>query len=472
MKILVLNCGSSSLKYQLINMETEEVLASGKYERIGESEAFLTHKANGQKITLKKPAYNHTEAIEFTLEQLTNTEYKVIDRLKEINSIYSTNVQYVVGVDIVDDYTIQINLDREVPFFEYNLTFPIMSKEYYETEDFVNTSKNANPVGTGKYKITAVEPSYIILEKNQNWWDKEKNLTIEKITINLYSSIGELYNSFKIGNIDEISTENNNIQEYIGTIGYNPKEIKGREHTFLALNTANNFLSKIEVRRAISYCIDKENINSNVLGHKCYTSSFPLDYGNWLSKEQDSSSGYNVEQAKQILADSGWTYRNQYWQKRENGKTQRIELNLLTKQSDLAVAQNIEAQLESQGIRINIVQVSNEQYKSSIASRSYDIAICNITMSPSPDLEIFFGEGNMANYMTDETRNIINEVKNTTDEAVLQERYKRLIEIYKTEIPYISLYFNKYTVAYSSGLVGELTPTWFYQYYGIEGWYK
>ena len=47
MKILVLNCGSSSLKYQLINMETNDVLASGKYERIGEEEAFITHKVNG-----------------------------------------------------------------------------------------------------------------------------------------------------------------------------------------------------------------------------------------------------------------------------------------------------------------------------------------------------------------------------------------------------------------------------------------
>ena len=87
MKILVLNCGSSSLKYQLINMETEEVLASGKYERIGEEEAFITHKALGKKVEIKKPAYDHKEAIEFTLEQLTNPEYKVIDSLDEIEAI-------------------------------------------------------------------------------------------------------------------------------------------------------------------------------------------------------------------------------------------------------------------------------------------------------------------------------------------------------------------------------------------------
>ena len=87
MKILVLNCGSSSLKYQLINMETEEVLASGKYERIGEEEAFITHKAQGKKVEIKKPAYDHKEAIEFTLAQLTNPEYKVIETLEEIEAI-------------------------------------------------------------------------------------------------------------------------------------------------------------------------------------------------------------------------------------------------------------------------------------------------------------------------------------------------------------------------------------------------
>ena len=87
MKILVLNCGSSSLKYQLINMETDEVLASGKYERIGEKEAFITHKACGKKVKIDHIAMDHTEAIDFTLKQLTNPEYKVIDSLDEVSAI-------------------------------------------------------------------------------------------------------------------------------------------------------------------------------------------------------------------------------------------------------------------------------------------------------------------------------------------------------------------------------------------------
>ena len=61
MKILVVNCGSSSLKYQLINMEDESVLAKGNFERIGEQESFLTHKVKYfvQPIIFKKILANY-----------------------------------------------------------------------------------------------------------------------------------------------------------------------------------------------------------------------------------------------------------------------------------------------------------------------------------------------------------------------------------------------------------------------------
>ena len=111
MKILVLNCGSSSLKYQLINMDTDEVMASGKNERIGEDEAFITHKVAGRKVEIKKAAYNHKEAIQFTLEQFTNPEYKVIDSLNEINAIGHRMVhggEKITESVIITDETIKI----------------------------------------------------------------------------------------------------------------------------------------------------------------------------------------------------------------------------------------------------------------------------------------------------------------------------------------------------------------------------
>ena len=95
-----------------------------------------------------------------------------------------------------------------------------------------------------------------------------------------------------------------------------------------------------------------------------------------------------------------------------------------------------------------------------------------MTLSPSPNLDTFFGDGNLSNYSNEEVTNIMNEVKNTTDENILKEKYQRLIEIYKTDIPYISLYNNKYTVAYNNELAGTEQPNWFYQFYNIENWHK
>ncbi len=87
MKILVLNCGSSSFKYQLINMEDESVMAKGNYERIGIGESFLTHKVGEEKFKITHPVKNHDEAIKFVMEQLTDKEHGVISSLDEINAI-------------------------------------------------------------------------------------------------------------------------------------------------------------------------------------------------------------------------------------------------------------------------------------------------------------------------------------------------------------------------------------------------
>lgn len=87
MKILVLNCGSSSLKYQLINMDEKSVMAKGNYERIGEQEAFLTHKVNKEKHVLKQGVMTHDKALEIILQQLLHKEYGVITSLKEVDAI-------------------------------------------------------------------------------------------------------------------------------------------------------------------------------------------------------------------------------------------------------------------------------------------------------------------------------------------------------------------------------------------------
>ena len=87
MKVLVINAGSSSLKYQLFDMENEKVIAKGNCEKIGLNQPFLKHKANGKETILNIAMPSHKEAIESVLKILTDKEYGVIEDLKEISAV-------------------------------------------------------------------------------------------------------------------------------------------------------------------------------------------------------------------------------------------------------------------------------------------------------------------------------------------------------------------------------------------------
>ena len=88
MKILVLNCGSSSIKYALYNMDTKEVMTSGGAERVGLDGAFVKVKlANGEKKQIMHDIPEHTEGVKFIFSLLTDSEIGVIKDLKEIDAV-------------------------------------------------------------------------------------------------------------------------------------------------------------------------------------------------------------------------------------------------------------------------------------------------------------------------------------------------------------------------------------------------
>ncbi len=88
MNVLVINCGSSSLKYQLISSDTEEVLAKGLCERIGIEGSAITHQPAGKdKVTTKVDMPDHTAAVKYVIEKLTDPDVGVVGSLDEIDAV-------------------------------------------------------------------------------------------------------------------------------------------------------------------------------------------------------------------------------------------------------------------------------------------------------------------------------------------------------------------------------------------------
>lgn len=85
-KILVINAGSSTIKYQLLDMETEKVLAKGNVEKINEKGAFLRHKANGKETKIETEIPNHKKGMEMVIDALTSKEIGVVKNISEIDA--------------------------------------------------------------------------------------------------------------------------------------------------------------------------------------------------------------------------------------------------------------------------------------------------------------------------------------------------------------------------------------------------
>ncbi|MDO5556038.1 MAG: ABC transporter substrate-binding protein [Clostridia bacterium] len=412
-------------------------------------------------VKLKEDIYWH-DGTKFTAKDVIFT----IQNLKNdnIKSIYKENVKNIQEAKQIDDYTIKIILTEEVPFFEYMMCIPILASHGYDEETL--NYKTTVPIGTGKYKIMEIKDDTIKIEKA----DFKSEAKILKINIIIKKSAKDLYTALIKNEIDFMITDNIKYEEYIGKMGYNVNNSINRNFEYLVLNNKRKILSDKKVRKAISYAIDRQNINYEIYKNKYNICDFPLDYGSYLFKVEDIFE-YNINKSKSILIEDGWLYENNVWKKENNI----LALDLIVNQENenrMIVGEKIKKQLNEIGVIINIVKVDNNRYNNYIKNKNYDMILTGGIISNSPNLETYFGENNISNFYSKEIMSILKETNNIEDKEILKEKYLIMQQIYKEEVPFISLYFNSIFVLTNVDLKGDLSHNWYNLYYNIDNWYK
>lgn len=411
-------------------------------------------------------SYFSSNDVKYTIDRLKSKEAK--------NSVYAENVRSLKEVDIIDNTTLKIILSEKVQHYQYFLNFPILSSSYYGKDNFWNTDKNEAPITTGRFQITKTPGNMIILTKNLNWWNRENdNSIIERVTINFYSTVAEMYNAFKLGSIDLISTTNKDYKKYVGKIGYKTKEIEGRNFVFLALNTQSEFLSDVNVRKALKYAINKDEIATKIYEKSYSKAKFPLLTTNFLSLDKNETE-FNLGEMEKHLKDAGWYLRRKQWQRTVNYRTKKLEMTLVVRKNSnrVKVAEYIRDSLAEQGIIINVIQASDDQYQKYLENKNYDILLAEITNPISPDLTSYFAKGNLSNFENDEAKEILKNIQSITNEEELKSKYKKLYEIYNSEVPYIGIARSKIYVLTNSYLNGEIESRWYNLFFKFKDWYK
>ena len=214
----------------------------------------------------------------------------------------------------------------------------------------------------GKYWFKEMKNTTAIYVVNEKYYNHDFKPIINEIYVTTYNSMGEIYNAFKAGNVDIITTNLNNAAEYIGTEGYERVDIKGRDFHFLSMN---NKKIGLEDRKKITEGL---GINQIITGLGVLYSGYPLDYG---------ISQYN-----------GTVLNNQEEADKEKDFKNINRTIIVNEANSLQVqmAERIVEQLNKKGAKVKLTKLKSDKYYKQIENKEYDMAIIGIRQSYIPDI--------------------------------------------------------------------------------------
>ena len=335
----------------------------------------------------------------------------------------------------IDDVTYIIKLDegktwengRRVQVEDVENTIEVIKKENTIYKENVQKIEQIEKIDETTMKIYLTEPvnffEYflcfpITIESSDN-----------KIIVKLFKNSTELYNNFTRENVDIIITKNPNYENYIGNIGFEETIIPGRTFYYILLEN----ISDVNMRKWLDMATNKEKLIYNLYNKKYIPANTPLAYGSYL----------NLSNEKQQEKD-----QELFTQKKMN-------LTISVKNEDKIIAEKMQEQLKEYGINLRI-----QTYQNSKA----DLILKKQTTTITPDISQYFSEEKMKKQIKQ-----ANEIEN---KQILKQKYQQILNEYKEQMPFISLFFDSYIILHNNKLKGDFSGNWYNIFYNVDGWYK
>lgn len=367
-----------------------------------------------------------------------------------------------VGVKVIDDKTLEIDLEYSVPYFldilSWHLLLPL-KQEMVEKNPKGWASDPATLVSNGPFKISEWKNNdYIMLEKNPNYWDA-KNVKLKKLKLAMITNNNTALTAYKTGDVDLI-TEIPAVQL--------PKLIKSGEAKanpqlgpyFFCVNVTKKPLDDARVRKALSLAIDREAIVKSVLrgGQKVSDGFIPYEVPDGENEKDFRSNGKkyidskaNVDEAKKLLAEAGYP----------DGKGF-PEISILYNTSEMhkSVTEAIQA-MWKKNLGINI-KLTNQEYKVFVSTRAqgdYEIArhgyIADFFDAGSLfDLWTTDSPNNSAKYSNPKYDEIVTKAAKEQDPAKRSKLYHDAEDILMNDMPVIPLFYYTQNYMIKSNIKG------------------
>lgn len=375
------------------------------------------------------------------IEKLTDTSYlvtlnpiynltsdEIISSFNNIKNIGESNIYYnnltnIKNIEKIDDDSFKFYLLANDPFFVYKLNFPINEV----------TNKNT------EYTIGDVSQNSVSFVKNTS------KSTLGVINLTNYSNTDDMVASFRNGDIDMFTASSDNIMQLIGKREYNTKKYRDGETIFLLGNINSSLFKRKEIRQALAYAINRDEIVKNTDMKFSEVIDIPYIYSDIKYK-------YDLYAAENVLLLNGWKKTGGIYNKNYGYEYKKIELNLLVNKDDFQktnIADSIKEMAQKIGIRINVLKLSEKEISTKVQSGDYDLLLSTLYINDSPDIEYLYNYLNVS----DITNSAIENVKKS-DLSNIEENVNILKNTLYSEVACIGIMAKTTNVVYQKYIKG------------------
>lgn len=407
----------------------------------------------------------HSDDVVYSIETLKNAPD---------DAVYKSSVVNYKRMSIIDDYSFKIYFDQPFAFSLYTMTFPIVPKHHYSDSSDVNMK----PIGTGAYSFTGFTAmQQLNLTANNDWFKHKLYVKDIKVIVTRDQDYDE--NAFEQKIADLITPVKFDWQQYADKKGVNLTEYTTSFYTFLGFNFENKILMDKNIRKSIAYAIDRQNIVKDEFLNHAKLSEYPYHPSSWLNEPNNLIYNINIDKSKELIKASGYTDSDEdnILDKNIDNIKHNLQLRLLVNNQNpvrVSIANKIKESLKNIGFVINLDLVDNVTYNNKILNKDFDILLAEWKLSPVPDLTFAFHSSsiedgkNFINYSSIDMDRVLESIFNSVNENDLMDGIKEFKSLFVDELPYLSLFFRTSAVISNDRVYGDLTPSMYNNYIGIQ----
>ena len=417
------------------------------------------------RVTLKSGVKWH-DGSDFNANDVIYT----VNALKSSENVYSADVKKITQVDFVSKNKVLFTLSEPVVNFKGLLGFPIIKRNtsLSDFSDFV-------PVGTGSYKFSEKKGGTYSFVKNAEWHGGEAS--DKTVTITLLKDKQSAVYAFDANEADIISSKLMDLRENTPRRKVSVQEYISNDLTFLGFNTSQGLLSLPEVRRAVAYLIDKDDIVKSELYGRAVAADVPIYPKAWFYNAADDVVEVNVDNTylERVLGDNGWFKKNGVYTKDFGSYETELTLSILVNSDNeekKAIAAKLAKILTDNGIIVRVKAYPYDRYLGSIRSGEFSMFIGETAMEKSMDPTDLVKSGkNYFLFSNEETDDILSRMSAAESDEELSALYSEFSGIFLKEMPFVPLFFRKGELILASGLSGFGTPNYYRPYRNVENLY-